>query len=172
MGLFSGTLTGCCVTNRHFREYMYCHAMCMHSSVMINGEVSVSNRLQPVRKDQHNYNCEGSRMWGSCEECTLSLSGHLATLRWSLRTRIVVIVASTAFVCDCRDVRLLLLGQLKLPQLPKTDGERLQKLVLEDDTRQRGKRRVTCTGVTRTLTARDFELEELDCSKRRFLSLS
>jgi len=108
---------------------------------------------------------------GSCEECTLSLSGHLATLRWSLRTRIVVIVASTAFICDCRDVRLLLLGQLKLPQLPKTNGERLQKLVLEDDTRQRGKRRVTCTGVTRTLTARDFELE-LDCSKRRFLSLT
>jgi len=113
-------------------------------------------------------------MCGSCEECTLSLSGRLATLRGSLRIRILVVVTSTAFICDCHNVRLLLLGQLKLPQLPKTNGERLQKLVLDDDVGQRGKRRVTCTGVTvtRTFTTRDFGLEVLCCSKRRFFSLN
>ena len=111
-------------------------------------------------------------MWGgSCKECTLSLSGRLATLRWSLRIRILVIVTSAAFICDCRDVSLLLLGHLELPQLSETNGERLEELVLGDDTDQRGKRRAIRTGVTRTLTARDFGLE-VDCSKCRFFSLN
>jgi hypothetical protein len=82
-------------------------------------------------------------MCGSCEECTLCLSRRLATLRGSLRIRILVVVTSTAFICDCRNVRLLLLGQLKLPQLPKTNGERLQKLVLDGDIAQLSKWRVT-----------------------------
>ena len=69
-------------------------------------------------------------------------------------------------------MRLLLLRQLKLPQLPKTNGERLQELVLDDDNGRRGEQRVTCTEVIRTLTARDFGLEVLDCSKRRFFSLN
>jgi hypothetical protein len=62
--------------------------------------------------------------------------GHLATPRWS-RTLILVIVACSAVIRDCRNVRLLLLSRLELPQLTKASGERPQKLILKRGTGQR-----------------------------------
>ena len=55
----------------------------MHSSIMINGEVYVSNRLQPVKgwEIPVQLQLRGVSDVSSCEECTLSQSGRLATLR-------------------------------------------------------------------------------------------
>ena len=55
------------------------------------------------------------------------LGGHLAT---SLRTPILVIVASAAFIRDSRNVRLLLLSRLELPQFTKANSERPEKFAL------------------------------------------
>jgi hypothetical protein len=81
---------------------------------------------------EDNYNCKGMPnmrvMQGMYD--TPGLGKRLATLRWSLRTQILVIVASTAFIWDCRDMRKQLPRRLELPQLTKASGERPQEVAL------------------------------------------
>lgn len=114
------------------------------------------------------YNCKGmpimmimQRIYG-----TASLGKRLATLRWSLRTQILVIIAPTAVIWDCRDMREQLPRRLELPQLTKASGERPQEVTLRVDCLT-GKR--TCLSYLRTLTVRGLGP---DCSRCRFFSLN
>lgn len=74
--------------------------------------------------EEDNYDCKGCQIGGSCYR-VYGLSGECpATLRRSLRTPILIIVAFAALIWDCRNMRLHLPFRFELPQLTKVIGER------------------------------------------------
>jgi hypothetical protein len=103
-----------------FREYVCLQLKYMRSSLESHeGRQSQLQGMMPnMRFMQKTY-------------CTPSLGKRLATLRWSLRTQILVIIASTALVWYCRNMCVQLSGRLELPQLTKASGERPQEFTLK-----------------------------------------
>src|SRR5258708_38024623 len=59
-------------------------------------------RVTAIKEDD--YNCEGMSVMRRTQS---HLCISLPTLRRSFRTPILVVVASAAFICDCRNTRLL-----------------------------------------------------------------
>src|SRR5260370_2293624 len=84
-------------------------------------------RVTAIKEDD--YNCEGMSVMRRTQS---HLCISLPTLRRSFRTPILVVVASAAFICDCRNMRVRRLPcRLELPQLTKASNECLQEITLE-----------------------------------------
>ena len=103
-----------------FREYVCLQLKYMRSSLESHeGRQSQLQGMMPnMRFMQKTY-------------CTPSLGKRLATLRWSLRTQILIIVVPTALVWYCRNMCVQLSGRLELPQLTKASGELPQEFTLK-----------------------------------------